>query len=89
MIALIDTHPDVHGEFLKENFAVKKTTHSFFAIAIDQDHKQNNASLKDDGGAVGLTENLAALERWLVSGPEMEHVVGEFEATTKKRKKTL
>ena len=36
----------------------------FSGIAIDQAHEQNNASVKGDGGAVGLTENLAALRRW-------------------------
>ena len=40
MITLKDTHPDVHGQFLKGIFAVKKTTHTFSAIAID--HEQNN-----------------------------------------------
>ncbi|KAI9547233.1 hypothetical protein NQZ68_018435 [Dissostichus eleginoides] len=74
--------------FLKGNFAVKKTTRSFSAIVIGQAHEQNNASVKDDGGAVGLTENPAALRRWMVSGPEMARVVGEFEASTEKRKKT-
>ena len=44
--------------------------------------------MKGDGGAVGLTENPAALRRWMVSGPEMARVVGEFEASTEKRKKT-
>lgn len=86
MITLKDSHPDVHEQFLTGNFAVKKTTHSFSAIAIDQAHEQNNASVKGDGGAVGLTENTAALRRWMVSGPKMARVVGEFEACTDKRK---
>ena len=60
----------------------------FSGIAIDQAHEQNNASVKGDGGAVGLTENPAALRRWMVSGPEMARLIGEFEVSTKKRKKT-
>ena len=44
--------------------------------------------MKGDGGAVGLTENPAALQRWTVGSPEMAHVIGEFEAATAKRKKT-
>ncbi|KAI9527353.1 hypothetical protein NQZ68_030800 [Dissostichus eleginoides] len=87
MIVLKDNHPDVHGQFLKGK-AVKKTTCSFSAIAFDQAHKQNNASVKGDSDAVGLTENPAALRRWMLSGPEMARVVGEFEASTEKRKKT-
>ena len=35
-------------------------------------------------GAVGLTENPAALHRWMVSGPEMASLIGEFEGSTKK-----
>lgn len=88
MTALKDTHPCVYDQFLKGNFAVKKTTHNFSAIAIDQAHEQNNASVKGDGGAVGLTENPAALRRWMVSGPELARVIAEFEVTTDKRKKT-
>ena len=37
---------------------------------------------------VGLTENPAALRRWMVSRPEMARLIGEFEVSTKKRKKT-
>ena len=48
---------------MKRNFVVKKTANRFSAIAIDQAHEQNNASVKDDGGAVGLTENPAAVRR--------------------------
>ena len=55
MVALEHTHSNVHGEFMKGKFTVKKITHSFSAMAIDQAHKQNKASVKGDGGAVGLT----------------------------------
>ena len=88
MIMLKFTHPDVNDEFLKGNFAVKKTMHIYSAMAIDQGHEQNNAIVKGDGGAVGLTENPAALRRWMVSGPEMARVIGEFETSTERRKKT-
>jgi len=85
MVALKQTHPAIFSEFLKGNFTVKKTSHTFSAIAIDQAHEQNNACVKGDGGAVGLTENPAALRRWMVSGPEMARVIGEFEASAEKR----
>jgi hypothetical protein len=32
------------------------------------------------GGAIGLTENVAALHHWMVSGPEIVCMIGEFEA---------
>ena len=84
MVTPKDVHPKVFAEFLKGNFVVKNR---FSAIAIDQGHEQNNAAVKDDGGAVGFTANPAALKRWMVSGPEMARVIGEFEASTEKRKK--
>ena len=44
-------HPGVFAEFRKGNVVVKKTTHVFSGIAIDQAHEQNNASVKGDGGS--------------------------------------
>lgn len=85
MVSLKECHPDVYAEFMKGKFTVKKSKHAFSAIAIDQAHEQNNASVKGDGGAVGLTENMAALRRWMVSGPEMARLIGEFESSTTKR----
>ena len=35
-----------------------------------------------------LTENPAALRHWMVSGPEMARVIGEFEMSTEKKKST-
>ena len=89
MVALDDKHPDVVAEFLAGNFTdtVKNTTHAFSALAIDQAHEQNNTSVKGDGGAVGLTENPAALRRWMVSGPEMARVFAEFQATAETQTK--
>ena len=46
--------PDVYNEFLSGNFVLQKTTKPFSAIAIDQWHEQNNAVIKDVGGAVGI-----------------------------------
>ena len=42
--------------------------------------QKNNALVKGDGGAVGLTENPSALRRWMISGPEIARLVNEFEA---------
>ena len=48
-------------------------------MPLDQAHDQNNAMLKDSGGAIGLTENPAALKRWMVSGPEQTRLIAKFE----------
>ena len=61
MVSLKECHPSVYEEFMKGNFTVKKSKHAFSAIAIDHAHEQNNASVKGDGGAVGLTENPSVL----------------------------
>ena len=44
-------------------------------------HEQNNAVVKEDGGAVEFTECPAALQRWMVSGPEMAHLINDFEVS--------
>ncbi len=79
MANLATDHPDIHREFIDGHFAVQKSTHVFSAMAIDQCHEQVNELIKGDGGAVGLTENQQALERWMVAGPEIARVVVEFE----------
>ena len=68
MVTLSHLHPQIYEEFRKGHFTVQKTNHSFSKIALDHAHEQNNAIVKDDGGAVGLTESPAALQRWMVSG---------------------
>ena len=73
--------PGVAEAFKQGLFTVRKTTRRFSAIAIDQAHEQNNAMVKGDGGAIGLTENDSALRRWMISGPEMARLVNEFEAS--------
>ena len=81
MISLDNHLPALADEFRKGNFVVHKTHHAFSAIPIDQAHEQNNKCVKGDGGAVGLTENTTQLLRWMISGPEMARVIGEFEAS--------
>lgn len=61
---------------------------SIHFIATDQAHEQKNASVKRDGGDVGLTENPAALRRWIVSGPEMARLIRESDGSTEKRQHT-
>ncbi|VDI16024.1 Hypothetical predicted protein [Mytilus galloprovincialis] len=82
MVQLPKTNPETHRAFLEGNFVVNKTKKKFSCMAIDQAHEQNNACVKADGGAVGLTENLGALRRWMVAGPEMARLVNEFENVT-------
>jgi hypothetical protein len=66
---------------------VQKSKNVFSAIPIDQAHEQNNACIKGDGGAVGLTDTPNALRRRMVSGPEVSRVIGEFDDAQKYKKK--
>ena len=81
MMNLPETHPDVATKFNAGHFTAKKTKRAFSAIAIDQAHEQNNAYVKGDGSAIGLTENPSALRRWMVAGPEIARVITEFESS--------
>lgn len=81
MLNLPSMLPDVATAFDDGNFVVYKTRRSLSAVAIDQAHEQNNKVVKDDGGAVGLTENASALLRWMVAGPEVSTVIQSFEGS--------
>ena len=64
---------------MKGNFSVQKTNNVFSSMSFDQFHEQMNTLVKGEGGAVGLTEDPQALERWLVAGPEISQLILEFE----------
>ena len=51
----------------------------FSSIATDQAHEHNNACIKGDGGAVGLTDNPSVLRRLMVAGPEVATVIEEYQ----------
>ena len=78
MTTLETRHPSVYAEFCKGNFTVNRSSRPFSRMSLDESHEQNNACVKDEGGAVGLTEKPTALLRWMVAGPEMARVVTEF-----------
>ena len=65
MLSLKEEHPYVYHQFLNYGFVVQKTARRFSSIAVHQAHERNNALVKGDEGAVGLTQNPAALRRWL------------------------
>ncbi len=79
MTQLENTHPSVYRQFVQGNFTVQKTARAFSSMALDQNHEQLNEVIKGDGGAVGLTENPAALLRWMIAGPEIARLVNEFD----------
>ena len=78
MAVLPMKHPGVAREFGAGNFTERKTKNVFSSIPIDQAHEQNNALIKGDGGAVGLTDNPSALLRWMIAGPEVARAIEEL-----------
>ena len=60
---------------------MQKSNRNFSRIATDQNHEKINAKIKRVGGAMGLTENETALQRWLICGPEISRLLDEFEST--------
>ena len=52
-------HPGINAEFKRDVLRSRRETdHSFSKMAIDQSHEQNNAVVREDGVAIGLTESL-------------------------------
>ncbi len=66
-------------EIFKEYWVVPKTSNRFSAIPLDQTHEQENAKVKGVGGVIGLTQNTATLNRWMICGPEISTLFDEFE----------
>ena len=58
--SIYETHQYIYVHFVNGNFVMRKSHCRLSAISIDQTHEQNNALVKDKGGAIGLTANPAA-----------------------------
>jgi hypothetical protein len=82
MVELETKHQVTHSHFKEGKFVVRKTNHVFSTIAMDQAHEQINATLKDEGGIIGITENPQSLRRWLLATPEVLHMLEEFQKDT-------
>ena len=79
MMTIDQQHPEVEREFFKGHFVVHTSCKEFSSIAIDQAHEQTNAVIKDDAGAIGLTEDPTALRRWMIAGSEVSRLVTRYE----------
>ena len=88
MLNLKEKHPKLAQEFEKGKFVVHKSSRDFSAMAIDQAHEQANGVIKADGGAIGVTEDPSALRRWMISGPQVSHLVEQYEAASEAKEAT-
>ena len=81
--------PDIYKEFIRGRFVTQKTSHKFSCLAHDQIHEQQNVIAKGDAGIIGISENEAALKRWMVSGPEIGRMRTEYEVKCTKKKQPI
>ena len=79
---LEEAHPQLAAEFHSGKFVVHKSNREFSALAIDQAHEQANAVIKGDDGAIVVTEDPYALQRWMIAVPEVSHLVAQYELTS-------
>ena len=76
----IESTPSIHfPSLLLWRLYCEQNKSPFSAKALDHAHEQCNATVKGDGGAVRLTNNPAALKRWVTAGPEIARLVSSFE----------
>ena len=54
-------------------------------MAFDQAHEQDNVVIKSEGGVIGVTEDPSALRRWMMAGPEVSHLVDQYELASEAR----
>ena len=79
LIRDLEALPDsIKVEFDKRHWTITRSKRCFSSLPIDHAHEQANKRVKGVGGMIGLTENPSMLERWMVTGPEISRVVGEF-----------
>ena len=86
--SLSSTKSTIYAAFLEENFVVTKTLWKFSSIPIDYAHEQNNKLMKEDGGAIGLRENIVGWIRWMSCGPEIARIVNKFEENMPSRRRS-
>ena len=86
-VRLSESHPEVHGEFLKGNVVVQRTSHKFSLFGKDQSHEQLNTLLQAHSDDVGLYDNPEALTLFMLAGPECSRCIAEFETVIDNEKK--
>ena len=60
-------------------FTGQKTSRYFSRISDDQAHEQNNKIVKGNGGAIGIFDSPISLAKWMISGPDIAHMISIFE----------
>ena len=58
---------------------ISKSKIRFSSVPFDKVHEQENYRIIGSIVVMGLTENLKAFQKWMVSGPEQARLLAEFE----------
>jgi len=69
-------NPALHPEIAREDESTLDSSPTF------QSSRPTSKTIlrsKKDGGAVGLTDNPTTLRRWVIAGPDIAKLIGEFE----------
>ena len=64
--------------FIECDWYSAKTIRQFSTMPVDQAHEQANESVNGKGGIIRLTDNAAALQRWLLAGQELTRLLRDF-----------
>lgn len=89
MLKLKNSDPDTWQFFKDENFCVNKNAAPFYAIGVDHAMEQENKLMKVTGGIKGLTQNQAALDRFMLTSPTLSHLSIEFRVSAGIEKKVV
>ena len=49
---------------------------------IDQAYEKANAVIKGEGDVIRVTEDPSAPRRWMIAGPEVSRLAGEYECSS-------
>ena len=74
------TAPEVHREFQMGNFVVKRSSHHFNQVPVDQATEWINGMCKVSNGIIGITRNDPARDRFCVTWAERSHIAHKTRA---------
>ena len=77
MLSLSSEDVETWKFFEGGNFSVNKNNVPFCAIGVDHAMEQENKSIKIAGGITGITLNQTALDRFVLTAPQISQIVEE------------
>ena len=78
IIILKEIHPSLCEKFNDGKFIVQIANRKFSKTVLDQNHARLHGGIKGAGRAIALTENVAALQSWLINWPEAARLLKQI-----------